>query len=355
MSEHPLCIIAGKAAYRELEHNGWEPSKFTSLIGASGGAKFLGLAHLDRLLFGDFLQRTDHPMSLYGSSIGSWRHAALASPNPLQSITKLQDRYLNQQWDEDDPRTPREIVDSLCEWVIDGFIDEQTSTSICDHPRFTTHIVTTRGRGLAGRQNRIALGTGMALGAIGNLVSRRILALSFQRVVFTAGIQHTFEFLDFQTHHVKLKSEVVRDALLASASIPFLMSGQRDISGAPKGHYWDGGIVDYHFDFVNFRDDGLALYPHFGNQVIKGWFDKSLPWRRNSPNLLDRVVILLPSASYLAYLPYRKIPDRKDFAAMSHAGRMKYWQHAVDASRQLAEAFEKVIDMSNPVANVTRL
>ena len=61
------------------------------MISASGGAKMLGLAHLDRFLFGDYLQRTDHPMALYGSSIGSWRNAALASPLPLASLLRLQD------------------------------------------------------------------------------------------------------------------------------------------------------------------------------------------------------------------------------------------------------------------------
>ena len=87
----------------------------------------------------------------------------------------------------------------------------------------------------------------------------------------------------------------------------------------PDGHYWDGGIIDYHFDFANCAGDGLVLYPHFSDQVVTGWFDKALSWRRNSQRnsngrpALDNVVIVAPSQAYIAALPYGKIPDRSDF------------------------------------------
>ena len=59
-----------------LARDGWHPDIFGALIGASGGAKLLGIAHLDRYLVRDFLPKGSKPISLYGSSIGSWRHAA---------------------------------------------------------------------------------------------------------------------------------------------------------------------------------------------------------------------------------------------------------------------------------------
>ena len=99
-SAFPLTIIAGKKARERLAAEGWQPHLFQAMVGASGGAKLLGLGHLDRFLFGDFLQRSHHPMELYGSSIGSWRHAALAAPDPAQAIETLQDRYLNQTWEK---------------------------------------------------------------------------------------------------------------------------------------------------------------------------------------------------------------------------------------------------------------
>ena len=198
-SDFPLSITAGKTAFKALQNNGWNPAQFSALIGASGGAKLLGIAHLDRFLFGDYLQRSNHRMSLYGSSIGAWRHAALAGPNALEAIGELQYRYLNQDWDENDKRSRTEIVDSLCQWVVDGVLDKQQAVSICSNPRFTTHIVTARGRGLNSYRRPIGVGAGMVLGAIGNFFSRECLSLFFQRVVFTTGEKHDFKFQDFPT------------------------------------------------------------------------------------------------------------------------------------------------------------
>lgn len=361
MPTFPLTIVAGKHAAATIAEKGWDPAIFSSLVGASGGAKLLGLGHLDRYLFGHYLQRSSQPMHLYGSSIGSWRHAALAAPDPLQAITALQDRYLNQPWSEDDSRSPSEIVDELCAWVLegvlegvlDGVLQQETCNAICSNPRFTTHIVTARGLGFNQSLRKPAIATGMAVAAISNAINRRWLSRSFQRTVFSSGPSLGFEFKDFDTTHVTLTQENLRQALLASGSIPFLMSGQRDISGAPPGHYWDGGIIDYHFDFANATDRGLILYPHFTDRVIKGWFDKALPWRQYNNGPLDNVVLIAPSAEYIASLPYGKIPDRKDFQRFSTDNRLQHWREAINRSRELADAFDKVVNATDPLARVS--
>lgn len=323
------------------------------MVGASGGAKLLGLGHLDRFLFGDFLQRSNHPMELYGSSIGSWRHAALASPDPARAITILQDRYLNQSWDENETRSPTEVVDELCEWVMDGILTPGTATHICQHPRFTTHIVTARGRGLNSSGRRSAVALGMAIAAISNSLNRNFLAQGFQRAVFSSGASTGFQFRDFDTVHVPLSEKNLRSALLASGSIPLLMSGHRDIHDAPQGHYWDGGIIDYHFDFDNCAGDGLVLYPHFTDSITKGWFDKALRWRRIRPEVLDRLVLIAPSTSYVDSLPYQKIPDRGDFQRFEQTERLRYWNQTIEQSKLLAEAFSETLNDPNPLARLT--
>lgn len=350
-----LTILAGKTAYQTIKENGWHPTLFTTMVGASGGAKLLGLTHLDRFLFGDYLQRSDHPMELYGSSIGSWRHAALASPDPLESIIELQERYLNQTWDENETRSPGEVVDELCHWVLDGICHPDMTAHVANHPRFTTHIITARGLGLNNRKRSLGLAAGMGLSALGNMFSRRLLEVGFQRVVFSSGPSQAFRFDDFKNAHVTLTPESLKPALLASGSIPFLMPGQKNVGGGPKGQYWDGGVIDYHFDFVNQTGDGLILYPHFSESVIKGWFDKKLPWRTNSAGQLDRTVVLAPSKTYLTSLPHGKIPDRKDFSAFSQQDRMRYWQIAMDMSQRLADDFAAQIEDSDPVSRVRRL
>ena len=129
----PLTVIAGNEAKEQLAQHGWQPELFTALVGASGGAKLLGIAHLDRAIFKNFLGKAHHQMELYGSSIGSWRHAALASGESADAIEELQYRYLNQKWAHDDPRPTQEIVDSLCEWVLDGFLNEEAVNSIINN------------------------------------------------------------------------------------------------------------------------------------------------------------------------------------------------------------------------------
>jgi hypothetical protein len=352
LNDYPLSILAGATALEQLKQNGWQPQMFSTLVGASGGAKLLGLGHLDRFIMGDYLLRSDQPMDLYGSSIGSWRHAALASENPLETTRSLQDRYLSQMWDEADPRTPTEIIDGLCEWVLDGIITQENVKSITSHPRFRTHIVVAKGLGLNGSNSRARLAVGMGASALSNIASRKLLANGFQRTVFSSGPSEGFRFQDFNTEHVLLSPENLKPALLASGSIPFLMSGQRDIAGAPPGQYWDGGIIDYHFDFTNCHADALVLYPHFMNQTTKGWFDKKLPWRKNNAESLHNVVLVSPSPAYVARLPLGKIPDRKDFQTMRQEERLKYWRVVIERSQELANAFSDVVSASNPLERV---
>ena len=162
----------------------------------------------------------------------------------------------------------------------------------------------------------------MAFAAIANSVNRNFLAHGFQHAVFSSGVSTAFQFNDFDTIHVPLSNTNLRSALLARGSIPLLMSGHRDIHGAPQGQYWDGGIIDYHFDVDSYAGDGLVLYPHFTDSITKGWFDKAIPWRRVRPEVLERLVLVAPSASYIASLPYQKIPDRGDFRRFNQDQRL---------------------------------
>lgn len=130
------------------------------------------------------------------------------------------------------------------------------------------------------------------------------------------------------------------------------MPGERDIALAPDGHYWDGGIVDYHFDFGNHRGNSLVLYPHFRADITPGWFDKFLPWRRANAALLEQVVVLCPSPAYVARLPGGKIPDRGDFRKLSYRARVTYWRQCMATSEALAQEFAELVSGSDPLAGV---
>ncbi|MEE4662025.1 MAG: patatin-like phospholipase family protein [Halieaceae bacterium] len=349
-----LSVYAGAEARRRLAESGWQPALFDTLVGASGGPKFLGLAGLDRVLFGEFLAGSSHSMHLMGSSIGCFRHAALAAREPMAALANLHRRYIAQRYDPADPRPRTEIVGELCRWVLDGYLADEDIALLCRHPRFITHIVTARGRGPNSAANALGQASGMFAAGVSNAMNRKLLQGWFQRVVFSRdGFEDLdFEFDDFATLHVPLTPANAREAILASGSIPFLMPGERDIAGAPAGHYWDGGIVDYHFDFSKHRGKGLVLYPHFRAAITPGWFDKFLPWRKTPADLLDKVVLLCPSDAYLATLPQGKIPDRSDFSKMEQEARIRYWQTCADASDALGEAFLRQVQASDPLAGV---
>ena len=153
------------------------------------------------------------------------------------------------------------------------------------------------------------------------------------------------KLVDFPSHEVALSRENLLPALLASASIPLVMAGVRNIPGAPEGIYRDGGLLDYHLD-LPYQQPGVVLYPHFTDKVVPGWFDKSLPWRRGDATRLQDVLLVAPSKTYLESLPDRKLPDRKDFERYvgDDASRERAWRSAIAESDRLGDEFLELIE-----------
>ena len=125
-----ITVRAGAIARERLAREGWHPALFDTLVGASGGPKFLGIAGLDRYLFSDFLQRSDHSMHLIGSSIGTWRHAALAARDPLASLAVLVERYTEQYYDPADKR-------SVVRWTEFDLADKSIRDHVANGMRLT--------------------------------------------------------------------------------------------------------------------------------------------------------------------------------------------------------------------------
>jgi len=347
-------VYLGREAARKIAATGWTADLFDLLLGASGGAKWLILAHLDRLLFGEFLARGTRPLSVLGSSIGAWRHACLAMPDPVAAIDRMQDAYLHQRYSKQpDTREVSEV--SL--GILEHTLGDGGARHLVDNARIHTHIVTARGRGPAGSSSNALLSTGFGSAALGNALSRHLLKRHFQRVVFhnKAAPDPQLKFHDFDTRYVKLSERNVRNAIHATGSIPFVLTGERDIAGGPAGRYWDGGIIDYHFDIAQLDTAGLVLYPHFSEQIFPGWFDKFLPWRRAAHHRFERLVTLCPSAEFIAALPYGKIPDRGDFKRLRYPERVRYWETCMERSRVLAEDFAELVSGSDPLAGTVVL
>ena len=108
-------------------------------------------------------------------------------------------------------------------------------------------------------------------------------------------------------------------------------------------------LVDYHvyWPYASMAS-GLVLYPHFQQQVVPGWLDKSLRWRHRATPWLDNVVLLCPNPEWVRTLPRGKLPDRTDFTALAPTQRMKVWVEAVERSRQLAEEWQDWLSRGCP-------
>jgi len=354
MAYRALQVILGREAAKRIARDGWQADHFSLVIGASGGPKWFILSHLDRLLFGDFLQHGTAPLTTVGSSIGAWRNACFAMSDPTAAIARLEQGYLHQRY-QGKP-SAAEVSDTSL-GTLHQVLGEDGIEQLINNPRINTHIITARGRGPTGSTSTPVLASGMGAAALSNAVSRKLLRHAFQRVVFHSKQQHNPElsFHDFHTHYVSLQQNNLAAALHASGSIPFVLAGERDINGAPQGQYWDGGIIDYHFDLDQYHGDGLILYPHFRADITPGWFDKFLPWRKASIEDLDKLVLLCPSDAMVADLPYAKIPDRRDFTRLSHEERVRYWQSCVERNKALAEEFSALVSGSDPLAGTTIL
>jgi hypothetical protein len=338
-----LTFKAGARALAIVRERGLRAEDVDVLPGASGGAKWLTIAGLDRFLFGEFFSapRT-RPLHLIGSSIGSWRMACFAQRDPVAALDRGHHDYIYKQRYSARP-TPREVTETLSR-ALDNILGSTGVDEILEHPWARLHIITAMGWGLAASSQRVALGVAMAIAAIGNMISRRMLALQLKRYVFhSAGSDTPFLHLsDLPTVHLPLTKDNLRSVLLASGSIPLVLEGVR-IPGREGEVHWDGGVVDYHLDLDFGPGDGLVLYPHFFDHIVPGWFDKGLKWRRASPVNFDRALLIAPSSEFVASLPGGTIPDRRDFYSMSEAERITKWQAVADASQRMGDELRELI------------
>ena len=347
-----LTIRAGPRALERLRREGLDPAAVAVIPGAAGGPKGLGIAGLDRAIFGEFLPSAPRVRHLIGASIGAWRFAAACCRDATARLAAFADAYVLQTY----PKGANASYVSAAAREMLGALFAGREAEILSHPHYRLHVLAVRGRWPLVRDSSFHTPFGFALAALANAAGRRHLARFIERTIFVdpregppLAPEGTLEvpkgppvrFDAFHTHYVTLDASNLLAALLASASIPLVLEGVRDIASAPAGVYWDGGIVDYHLHLPYHGGGGIVLYPHFTDHVVPGWLDKAMPWRRARGEWLQDVVLVSPSREYLASLPHGKLPDRRDFRRFlgDDAGRMASWRRSIDESARLGEAF----------------
>ncbi len=336
-----LTVRAGPQALTTLRREGFCADSFSTLLGASGGPKWLVLASIDSVLARRLVAARSRPLHALGTSIGAFRHTALAQLNPAAAIERFADAYVAQTYDRQP--TAAEVTEESRRILHVLFGADGVSEALA-HATLRLHVGTARCRGLTATDRRAVLPAGLALAATANAVSRRLLRFSFERVLFHTTTEPVFRFDDLPTRNVVLNSANFAQATLASGSIPLVMEAVRDVAGAAPGLYRDGGITDYHFAMDFDAPAGLVFYPHFCDRIVPGWFDKGLKWRRPRGGLLDRTVFVAPSRDFIATLPGGKIPDRSDFKTFSTIERQRRWHEVLASGRRLGEALEELLE-----------
>ena len=345
-----LTLLAGPDALAHIRDRGLAPGDVSVVPGASGGPKWLVLAGLDRYVLGEWLPRPrTRPLHLVGSSIGSWRMACLAQRDPRAALDRAHAAYVEQRF----PLRPSPaLVSATSAGILDVLLGPTGADEILQHPSMRLHVIAAQCRGLTASEYPRRQLAGFVLMASMNVLARRTIGLHVRRVVLsTHGDAGPLARLaDLPTHHAPLTRENLAPALLASASIPLVLDGVR-VPGVDGAVCRDGGLTDYHLDIEYGGDEGLVFYPHFSREVITGWFDRSLPWRR-ARRSLRRTLLVAPSPSFVASLPFGKIPDRRDFYTMDDATRIRAWKTVMAESARMGDEWQSLVESGSLAGTV---
>ncbi|WP_268409726.1 patatin-like phospholipase family protein [Alteromonas sp. a30] len=338
-----LAIYAGPSALSQLLDTGLVADDFDVMLGASGGPKWFTLYGLDKVLVPEFFKGRSKTLDLVGSSAGAFRFACLTQAQPLKALDVLAQEYAQTAYSSKRPSMD-EVTESVTS-LLDKMLGETGSEEISSNPVFKAHLIAVKCYGLLASERKASLSLGLAKSAAKNAISRQKLRTYFSRAVFSTP-ESDLQILDpsgFETQFVDLNANNVKDVLVASGSIPGIIHGVRNIEGADEGMYRDGGVLDYHFDLQFPNRKGLTLYPHFYPKPVPGWFDKFTKRRPHAASY-DKVVMLAPSESYVAQLPFGKISDRNDYSKISKDERIAYWKTVLKEGDKLADDFKRLQD-----------
>ena len=216
-----LDIRAGPRAQAQVRDRGLAPADVVCLPAAAGGPKGLGLLPLDELLHVEWLARAPR-LHLVGASIGAWRAAALAGPDPPAALRRLRHAYVR---DQSYPARPSPTqVSATIRGVVRRVLDGHP---LAVRPGVGLDVLTSHAR--AGPLGQDPSRRAFASAAFANAVSRARLATHLDRVSFHLGARSALEppFDAFGWNRVPLDADNAEDALLASGSIPLVCAPVR--------------------------------------------------------------------------------------------------------------------------------
>ncbi|HMK33823.1 MAG TPA: hypothetical protein VK463_02065 [Desulfomonilaceae bacterium] len=340
-----LCYKAGPAILDMIRQEGLRPERIRTFAGPAGGPKWFVSVGFDHMLMRSrILGKGGHRVLLAGSSAGAWRCLAMACADPPAAYEKLRIAYSRNVFTSAD--TPVTVAAAL-KGNVDAFLGDIDVDHILNHSVYDLALHTVRAKGPAASENRTIQGAALVAAMLANAASSSAMGLFFERVVFISDpFGHSF-IRGFSGTAVQLTKENLRQAALATGSLPYIVAGVPDIFGAPAGVYRDGGLLDYQLnqDYLP-SGDGLTLFFHYQERIVPGWFDKKLSWRTPPQGALDRVLQVYPGRDFVRRLPGRKLPDRDDFREFVNdpAERIRRWDEVSALSEILGEEFLEAVE-----------
>lgn len=185
-------------------------------MGASGAAKWLAIAGLDKAIFGRWFRESSHEVILLGTSVGAFELAAATHQDLGAALDRLATAYIEQRYGD------KLDADSITEQilpVLDAVAGNGAVEQVLCNPRLHLQLGAVRcvDNQLAresGRSQQIALARAFAANSRG----RSHLARFVQRTVFTdpRSASPLVGGNTFSTPVVELSSGNYRSALLAS-------------------------------------------------------------------------------------------------------------------------------------------
>lgn len=340
-----LCVKAGPGAYRRILDGGFSLNAVTCYAGPAVGPRWLIAGGFDLTLIKEQVLGRARPLTLIGASAGAWRFAAWIQPEAEKSYRALRKAYIETTYTRTD--RPINIRESLIS-IIDRAIENDALPFALNSRNYRLAVITARSRRLAASENQLLQRLGFAGAFLANAVKRSWLYNFQERVVFFSGPKPPAFTLraDFRGVYVPLNTTNFKPALVASGAIPLLVAGIRDIYGAPRGVYRDGGLVDYHLaqNFGASENDLTLLFLH-QDRLIPGWLDKRLVKRKPAAADLHNLILVHPAEEFVASLPGGKVPDRDDFVTFldDPQTRIANWRRAVAAAEPLGEIFLELV------------
>lgn len=354
MNMDTIRIKAGRHAYEIIKDGGFDFNHVTTYVGPAVGPRWLVASGFDLTLLQNEILGRSKPVLLAGSSAGAWRFAAWAQQEPVKSYRNLMDAYISMRYNRTD--TPLTIQQSVRD-ILNTYLDDNAIPFALANKRYRLAIATTRARHIVAFERKLIQSTGLGSCYLFNAVNRSLLYGFFQRVVFYSGPHPPLFSIkdDFNGQAIPLSEANFKNAVLASGAIPLVITGIKNIDGAPPGIYRDGGLTDYHLNQkYAAKDDDIILLFHHQERIIPSWLDKKLKYRKPHQSVLENVLMIYPSEKLTRKFPGGKIPDRNDFKIFvdDPETRIKNWWRVVDLCAPLGEQFLELVE-SKKIRHIT--